>query len=330
MRFVTYATQTVDGRFGAVLSNGAILDLEGGFAAKLARDIPADRAYALARAMTPPEARAFIGNGAVALDAARQALAHAEAAMAAGGPPPTGPRGERIAFPLGEVRLLAPIPRPRKFIAAGKNYFAHQQEMQQRADPRAPTVPIAHVQFASTVIGPGETVRFPPETKHMDYEVEIAAVIGRPARSVRREDALGHVFGYTIYNDITDRDMYRGENRVGGGIGLLGKNFAGFSPLGPWIVTSDEVGNPQELGLRSRVNGETRQNSNAALMMFKIDEQIAHWSRIGLEPGDMLGTGTPGGVAAGRKPDQEQWWLKPGDIVEIEVDRIGTLKTHIA
>ena len=329
MRFVTYQMRGGAGRFGVLLPNGAILDLEGGFAATLARTVPADRAYALAAAMAPPEARAFIANGTVALDAARQALAHAENALAAGATP-TGPRGEAIAFPMGEVRLLAPVPRPRKFIAAGKNYFAHQQEMQQRADPRAPTVPIAHVQFASTIVGPGETVRFPPETKHMDYEVEIAAVIGRPTRSVRREDALDHVFGYTIYNDITDRDMYRGENRKGGGIGLLGKNFAGFSPLGPWIVTPDEVGNPQELGLRSRVNGETRQDSNASLMMFKIDEQIAHWSRIGLEPGDMLGTGTPGGVAAGRKPDEPPWWLKRGDVVECEIDRIGTLTTPIA
>jgi 2-keto-4-pentenoate hydratase/2-oxohepta-3-ene-1,7-dioic acid hydratase in catechol pathway len=326
MRFVTFETEAGAERFGALLADGRILDLEGGSAARLAREMPIDRAYALARAITPPEARAFIANGAIALDAARQTLRHAEAADGA----LAGPRGEPIAFAPSDVRLRAPVPRPRKFIAAGKNYFAHQQEMQQRADPRAPTVPIAHVQFASTIIGPGETVHFPPETTHMDYEVEIAAVIGRPAFGVRREEALDYVFGYTIYNDITDRDMYRGENRVGGGIGLLGKNFAGFSPLGPVLCTADEVGDPQRLALRSRVNGETRQDSNASLMMFKIDEQIAHWSRIGLEPGDMLGTGTPGGVAAGRKPDEPSWWLKRGDVVECEIERIGVLTTPIA
>lgn len=329
MRFVTYEPREGVARFGVMLRDGRVLDLEGGFAAALAREIPADRALALARVMAPPEARAFIANGAIALDAARRALRHAETALAAGAPP-TGPSGETVVFALADVRLKAPVPRPSKFIAAGKNYFSHQQEMQARADPTAPTVPIAHVQFASTVIGPGDTVRFPPETRHMDYEVEIAVVIGRPALAVRREEALDYVFGYTIYNDITDRDMYRGENREGGGIGLLGKNFAGFSPLGPFLCTPDEVGDPQALGLRSRVNGETRQDSNSSLMMFKIDEQIAHWSRIGLEPGDMLGSGTPGGVAAGRKPDEPPWWLKPGDTVECEIDRIGVLTTHIA
>lgn len=328
MRFVTFEANGID-RFGLQLGDGRILDLEGAYAALLARSIPADRAVAVARAVTPPDARAFIATGSIALEAARQALRFAEAALAAG-EALRGPRGETIVLGGGEFRLRPPVPRPRKFIAAGKNYFAHQQEMQQRADPNAPKVPIAHVQFASTVIGPDETVRFPPETKHMDYEVEIAAVIGRPAFGVSREDALAYVFGYTIYNDITDRDMYRGENREGGGIGLLGKNFAGFSPLGPVLCTPDEIGDPQTLGLRTRVNGTTRQDSNSALMMFKIDEQIAHWSRIGLEPGDMLGSGTPGGVAAGRKPGEEPWWLNRGDIVECEVDRIGVLTTRIA
>jgi acylpyruvate hydrolase len=328
MRFVTFAANGVE-RFGMLTRDGRILDIEGAAAARLARELPLDRALALAHAMTPPDARAFIATGRVALEEARRALDWAEGCLA-GGTPPSGPRGETILFSEGQVKLLAPVPRPRKFIAAGKNYFSHQQEMQQRVEPTGPQVPIAHVQFASTVIGPGETVRFPRETKHMDYEVEIAAVIGRPAFGVSREDALSYVFGYTIFNDITDRDMYRGENREGGGIGLLGKNFAGFSPLGPVLCTADEVGDPQNLGLRSRVNGETRQDSNSSLMMFKIDEQIAHWSRIGLEPGDMLGSGTPGGVAAGRKPDEKPWWLKRGDTVECEVDRIGVLTTHIA
>jgi 2-keto-4-pentenoate hydratase/2-oxohepta-3-ene-1,7-dioic acid hydratase in catechol pathway len=328
MRFVTFETSGIE-RFGALLKDGRILDLEGAFANLLAREVPIDRALALARAMMPPEARAFIANGQIALQSAARALAFAAATLGAGAAL-RGPHGEAILFDRAAVRLKAPVPRPAKFIAAGKNYFSHQQEMQQRADPTGPQVPIAHVQFASTVIGPGETVHFPPETKHMDYEVEIAAVIGRPAFRVGRAEALDYVFGYTIFNDITDRDMYRGENREGGGIGLLGKNFAGFSPLGPVLCTPDEIGNPQALGLRTRVNGETRQDSDSSLMMFKIDEQIAHWSRIGLEPGDMLGSGTPGGVAAGRKPDEAPWWLKRGDTVECEIDGIGVLTTHIA
>jgi 2-keto-4-pentenoate hydratase/2-oxohepta-3-ene-1,7-dioic acid hydratase in catechol pathway len=207
MRFVTYEAGGIE-RFGLLLGDNRVLDVEGGTAARLARAVPTDRALALARAIAPPEARAFIANGSIALDAARTTLRFAEEALSGGGAL-TGPHGETIVFGQGQFRLKAPVPRPRKFIAAGKNYFAHQQEMQQRADPNAPRAPIAHVQFASTVIGPDEIVHFPPETKHMDYEVEIGVVIGRPAFAVDRARALDYVFGYTIYNDITDREMYR-------------------------------------------------------------------------------------------------------------------------
>jgi acylpyruvate hydrolase len=328
MRFVTFEPAPSIERFGILMSDGRILDIEGGFAASLAHEVPVDRALVLARAITPPDAQSFIANGDIALDAARRTLQFAE--DRARSSVLTGPRGEKILFDANEVRLLAPVPRPRKFIAAGKNYFEHQDEMGRPAESKAPALPIAHVQFASTIVGPGATVAIPPETEHLDYEVEIAVVIGRPAFRVTKEKALDYVFGYTVYNDLSDRDLYRGEARLGGGVGLLGKNLAGFSPMGPYLCTPDEVGNAQELGLRSRVNGQLRQNSTAQRMMYKIDEQIAHWSGIGLEPGDMLGTGTPGGVAAGRKPDQEPWWLKPGDVVEVEIDRIGTLKTRIA
>lgn len=326
MRFVTYAPAPSVERFGLVLGNGSILDLEGAFAASLAREFPVDRALALAHAMAPPNAQDFIATGRIALDAARQAQAFATKQGSA----IRGPRGEKILFTATEVTLLAPVPRPRKFIAAGKNYFEHQDEMGRPAESKQPQLPIAHVQFASTVVPPNATVAIPRETKHLDYEVEIAAVIGRPAFRVAKDKALDYVFGYTVYNDLSDRDTYRGEASKGGGVGCLGKNFAGFSPLGPYLVTPDEIGDPQLLGLRSRVNGQPRQNSTAQRMMYKIDEQIAHWSEIGLEPGDILGTGTPGGVAAGRKPDQEQWWLKSGDVVEVEVDKLGTLVTHIA
>ena len=328
MRFVTFAPAPSIERFGILLGDARILDIEGGVAAMLSREVPVDRALALAHAMAPPDAQNFIANGRIALDAARRAVPFADEQARSG--MLKGPRGEKIVFAADEVTLLAPVPRPRKFIAAGKNYFEHQDEMGRPAESKAPALPIAHVQFASTVVGPDATVPIPPETKHLDYEVEIAAVIGRYAYRVPREQALDYVFGYTVYNDLSDRDLYRGEARLGGGVGLLGKNFAGFSPLGPCLVTPDEIGDPQLLGLRSRVNGQMRQNSTAQRMMYKIDEQIAHWSGIGLEPGDMLGTGTPGGVAAGRKPDQDPWWLKPGDVVEVEVDRIGTLRTYIA
>ncbi len=324
MRFVTFEPAAGIERFGVLLADGRIADCEGAFAAVLGKTLQPERAAVLARAMAPPNAQDFIGNGDIALDAARQIIAAAKEGEL------KGLRGEKIVFAFSEVQLQAPMPRPRKFIAAGKNYFEHQAEMGRAPDAQVPLLPIAHVQFASTIVGPDATVAIPPETKHLDYEVEIAVVIGKRAHNVSKDNALDYLFGYTLYNDLSDRDTYRGESRLGGGVGLLGKNFIGFSPSGPWIVTPDEIGDPQVLALKSRVNGNMRQDSTAERMMYKINEQIAHWSQIGLEPGDMIGTGTPGGVAAGRKPDQESWWLKSGDVVEIEVEKIGKLTTHIA
>ena len=325
MRFVTFAPQPGIERFGVLLRDGRIADLEGAFAACLAREISRDRARELARAMAPASALAFIEGGGTSLAAARRALEFAEAT-----PNASGPRGEKILFAPGDVKLLAPLPRPRKFIAAGKNHLSHQKEMQGREDPDQPKLPIAHVQFASTVVGPDETVAMPKETRHMDYEVELAVVIGRRAWNVPKDRARDYVFGYTIFNDLTDRDMYRGEYFDGGAIGCLGKNFAGFSPMGPVLVTKDEIADPYNLCLRSRVNGELRQDGSAKTFQYNIEDQVSHWSRIGLDPGDMLGTGTPGGVAAGRKKGETPWWLKKGDLVECEIENIGVLRTRIA
>ena len=324
MRFVTFAPSPGIERFGVQLADGRIADLEGSFAALLARDIFRDRARAIAREMAPANVMAFLEGGEICLDAARRAKAFAEANGNA-----TGPRGEKILFQLGEITLKAPLPRPRKFIAAGKNHLSHQKEMQGREDPEQPKLPIAHVQFASTVVGPEEAVAMPKETKHMDYEVELAVVIGTRAWNVSKERARDYVFGYTIFNDLTDRDMYRGEYFDGGAIGCLGKNFAGFSPMGPVLVTKDEIVDPYALYLRSRVNGEIRQDGSAKTFQYNIEDQVSHWSRIGLDPGDMLGTGTPGGVAAGRKKGETPWWLKKGDTVECEIENIGVLRTRI-
>jgi 2-keto-4-pentenoate hydratase/2-oxohepta-3-ene-1,7-dioic acid hydratase in catechol pathway len=138
---------------------------------------------------------------------------------------------------------------------------------------------------------------------------------------------LDYVAGYSAFNDISARDVIRAENRTG--IHLMGKNFPGFAPMGPSLVTSDEIPEPQNLKLSLRVNGETRQDSNLGYMIFKIRDMIAYWSQMGLNPGDVLTTGTPRGVAAGRKPDQTPWWLKPGDVVEAEVEKVGRLRNRI-
>ena len=142
-----------------------------------------------------------------------------------------------------------------------------------------------------------------------------------------QDEALNYVAGYASFNDISARDIIRGENKSG--IHLMGKSFPGFAPMGPYLVTADEVPEPQNLKLWLRVNGEARQDSNLGYMIFKIRDMIAYWSQMGLNPGDVLTTGTPRGVAAGRKPDQVPWWLKPGDLVEAEVEGLGCLRNRI-
>jgi len=158
-------------------------------------------------------------------------------------------------------------------------------------------------------------------------EVELAIVIGKPCVDVSQDLALDYVAGYAAFNDISARDVIRGENKSG--IHLMGKSFPGFAPMGPYLITADEIPEPQNLKLNLSVNGEKRQESSLNYMIFKIPEMIAYWSQMGLHPGDVLTTGTPRGVAAGRKPDQPPWWLKPGDVVEAEVENVGRLRNRI-
>jgi len=216
------------------------------------------------------------------------------------------------------------VPRPGALISAGKNFSDHVAEM---ASKKGPAAPVAFLKLPGTVIGPEDDIPHPPEAKNLDYEVELAIVIGKPCVDATAEEALNYVAGYSAFNDISARDVIRGENK--NGIHLMGKSFPGFAPMGPYLVTTDEIPDPQNLQLRLSVNGEIRQDSNLSYMIFKIRDMIAYWSQMGLNPGDVLTTGTPRGVAAGRKPDQTPWWLKPGDVVEAEVESIGLLTNRI-
>jgi acylpyruvate hydrolase len=255
----------------------------------------------------------FLKRGNEALAAARNALDHIASYDVNGGG----------VFDRGQVRLKSPVPRPGALISAGKNFSDHVAEM---ASKKGPAAPVAFLKLPGTVIGPEDDIPHPPEVKNLDYEVELAIVIGKPCVHVTAEEALNYVAGYAAFNDISARDVIRGENK--NGIHLMGKSFPGFAPMGPYLVTTDEIPDPQNLKLRLSVNGEIRQDSNLSYMIFKIRD-IAYWSQMGLNPGDVLTTGTPRGVAAGRKPDQAPWWLKPGDVVEAEVENIGLLKNRI-
>ena len=313
MKLASYLYQRQE-RLGAIDGAGHMIDLHRAYAANLrARSNPA--ADELAKVTLGRDMIEFLKHGDSAMQAARQALAHASAHQSPVNGMNLDPR---------EIRLMSPVPRPGALISAGKNFSDHVAEMSSKKGPQAP---VAFLKLPGTVIGPEDEIPLPPEVKNLDYEVELAVIIGKPCADVTQDDALAYVAGYAAFNDISARDTIRGENKTG--IHLMGKSFPGFAPMGPYLVTADEISDPQNLKLRLSVNGETRQDSHLGYMIFKIREMIAYWSQMGLNPGDVLTTGTPRGVAAGRKPDQEPWWLKPGDVVEAEVEKVGLLRNRI-
>lgn len=238
-----------------------------------------------------------------------------------------GPAGDPV--PLKSVRLLAPIVPKRNVFCVGWNYaehFAEGKEFRPASAPQEiPEHPALFTKNPFAIVGPGSAIRHPgPISDQLDYEVELAVVIGTGGRDIAEADALDHVFGYTIANDVSVRDVQRTWH---GGQWFKGKNFDTHLPLGPWIVTKDEIPDPQALRITTRVNGTTKQDSNTRHMVFSVARIIAEISAgLTLHPGDVIITGTPEGVGMGRKPPE---WLRPGDVVELEIERIGVLRNQI-
>jgi 2-keto-4-pentenoate hydratase/2-oxohepta-3-ene-1,7-dioic acid hydratase in catechol pathway len=229
-------------------------------------------------------------------------------------------------LPLANVRLLAPIPRPRKnIVCLGMNYAAHAIEgARARGKPEVlPQHPVFFTKSVAAVNHPDGMIPYDPAlSTEIDWEVELAFIIGRAGKNIAPEVAYDYVFGYTILNDVSARDLQKQHYQF-----YRGKSLDGCAPFGPWIVTSDELPDPHALGLRLRVNGTTRQDSHTSDMIFKIPELIAVLSRgATLEPGDIIATGTPSGVGLGMQPPQ---YLKPGDVVEAEIDGIGVLRNTV-
>jgi 2-keto-4-pentenoate hydratase/2-oxohepta-3-ene-1,7-dioic acid hydratase in catechol pathway len=237
------------------------------------------------------------------------------ALVRAGAPPRPAPAG--AAIPLVEARLLAPL-RPGILIGVGLNYRDHAAE----TGAALPSEPLLFPKLASAVTAPGGPVVRPSYTEELDYEGELAVVIGREARDVAAAGALDHVFGYAIMDDVTARDRQRAEPQW-----LRAKSGDGFAPFGPWITTADAVPDPQDLRIRTWVNGELRQDGSTRDMVFSVAALIAYCSaQLTLHPGDVITTGTPAGVGAGRRPPS---FLRAGDRVRIEVDRLGALEHEI-
>ena len=227
------------------------------------------------------------------------------------------PGGEAVA--LGEVRLHAPISRPEKIVAIGLNYEDHAAE----TGAEIPEKPVVFTKYPNTIVGPGGPIRIPPIAEQIDYEAELAVVIGRTARNVPESEALEYVFGYANANDVSARDLQFSE----GGQWTRSKSLDTFMPLGPFIVTRDEVPDPQSLSIRAILNGEVVQDGTTSKMIFSVAELVAFLSTgMTLVPGDVIITGTPPGVGMARDP---QLWMKPGDEVSIEIEGLGTLTNPV-
>jgi 2-keto-4-pentenoate hydratase/2-oxohepta-3-ene-1,7-dioic acid hydratase in catechol pathway len=229
--------------------------------------------------------------------------------------------------PLSQVRLLAPIPRPREnIVCLGMNYVAHayESEIAKGNQPKLPAHPVFFTKAVTSVCAHDDDFLLDPAiTAELDYEVELAFVIGRGGKNIAAADAMDHVFGYTILNDISARDLQIKKHQQF----FKGKSLDRSCPMGPWLVTADELGDPKTLGLRLRLNGETRQDSSVGDLIFDIPTIIATLS-LGqtIEPGQIISTGTPSGVGMGRTPPQ---YMQAGDVMEAEIDRIGVLRNRV-
>ncbi len=236
------------------------------------------------------------------------------------------PRATGRTFPLVEVRLRAPIV-PRKFIHTAGNFREHEEESKRVGWSHAIAPWIVFFQNVDAIVGPDEPVVYPEHlTEELDYELELAVVIGKAGKWFGPEEALDHVGGYVIFNDITARDIQRRE--MESGVFSFCKAIDTFCPLGPWIVTPDEVGDPHDLAMELRVNGEPRQVSHTGRMSVTIPEILSHYSALGYSAGDVVSTGTVSGVA-GFSPDAASLYLKPGDVMEAEIEKIGVLRNPV-
>lgn len=230
------------------------------------------------------------------------------------------------AVPLDAVRLAAPIPRPRKNVfCVGWNYVEHFEEGKKaRAHTQElPAHPAFFSKVPTTVIGPYDSVPFDPEVnKTLDWEVELGVIIGRGGKNIPIEQAYDHVFGYTCINDVSARDLQSNHSQF-----FKGKSLDGACPMGPWIVTADEIPDPHQLHVTCRVNGVIKQAADTGIMIFHVPDILTILSRgMTLDAGDIIATGTPSGVGFARKPPE---FLKPGDVVEVEIDRIGVLRNRV-
>jgi 2-keto-4-pentenoate hydratase/2-oxohepta-3-ene-1,7-dioic acid hydratase in catechol pathway len=323
MKLLTFHGVTREERIGALAAEGWIVDLNAAYARFLSNVEREGTSYALADARVPSNMRGLFEHGDRGLDAARAAFEYATKE----GPEMTGVSGEPIFFRREAVSIRAPIV-PKKFIHTAGNFREHHEEAQ-KAGFSHPVLPwIVFFQNVDAIIGPDEPIIYPEHlTEELDYELELAVVLKKAGKHFSAEQALEYIGGYVIFNDVTARDIQRREMKSG--VFSFCKAIDTFCPLGPYIVTADEIPDPQNLAMQLRVNGKIRQESHTSKMSVKIPEIVAHYSPMGYSAGDVLSTGTISGVAA-FSGDPKSLYLKPGDIVECEIEKIGVLRNPVA
>ncbi|MCJ7456864.1 fumarylacetoacetate hydrolase family protein [Candidatus Bathyarchaeota archaeon] len=263
----------------------------------------------------------FLEGGDSALDEAR-ALVREVLEVVAQGSDITLRKAGAI-LPLSEVRLRSPIPRPRKnIVCLGLNYHDHWLETAGRRGEPLPSVPVFFTKSPTAVIGPFDDIAYPSATAELDYEVELAVVLGRRGKDIPRRDVFRYVAGYSILNDVSARDLQRKHQQW-----FRSKSLDTFAPLGPWLTTRDEIDDPHNLDMALKVNGETRQKSNTRNLIFKIPDILETLSQdMTLEPGDVIATGTPAGVALGMSPPR---YLNVGDVIEAQITGLGSIRNRV-
>lgn len=296
-------------RIGTIVEDERLIDLNYAYLAKLEAEGQI-RAKQIAEAFVPSDMVEFLQGGDQSLELAKNAVELIKENPHAS--------SRKVIHRVSDVKIEAPVLNPGKMICVGHNYREHILEMGREIPP----YPVVFAKFSNTVIGPQDDIPFFPVSEQLDYEAEFAFVIGKRARNVTQEDALNYVAGYTIVNDVTYRDLQRRTLQW-----LQGKTVEGSAPMGPWLITRDELQNPSGLGVVLTVNGEERQRTNTEDLVFTVSYLVQFLSELmTLEPGDVILTGTPGGVGVARNP---QVFLKDGDVVRIEIDQVGVLENRV-
>jgi acylpyruvate hydrolase len=307
-------------RLGSIVPSGehagAVVDLNRALAIKLAEE-DAGAPEAEADSLLPRDALSFLRRLPGSLAAARAAFEFALDALSRYDAPDL--LRARAVEPRARVRLCAPVPRPGKILGVARNYPAHAAE---RGSPAPPEQPVLFLKAPSAVVGPEDEIRLPRAAARVDFEGELAVVIGARAREVSEAEALACVAGYCASNDVTARDLQEAHGQRS-----IAKSCDSFAPLGPVLVTADEVPDPQDLAIRTALSGEVMQSARTKEMIFPVAALVAFASRLlTLEPGDVLLTGTPAGVGAARTPPR---WLRDGDLVEVAIERVGRLRNYV-